>query len=124
MPHLPSDRPNHLLGIGDTPSIADTIPLGIDTFDSSFPTRAARHGSLLTPDGGHFNITRAAFREHFGPPVEGCSCSTCQNYSAAYLHHLFRAYENTAMTLASIHNLHTMVGLMANYRQKIADGEI
>ncbi|MBA3602987.1 MAG: tRNA guanosine(34) transglycosylase Tgt, partial [Parachlamydiaceae bacterium] len=56
MPLLPMDKPNHLLGIGDLPSIDRSIPLGIDTFDSSYPTRSARHGILLT-DNGNLDIT-------------------------------------------------------------------
>jgi queuine tRNA-ribosyltransferase len=124
MPCVPTERPNHLLGIGDLPSIKDCIPLGLDTFDSSYPTKAARHGTILTTNGDHFNVTRARFALHLRPPVDDCTCYTCQNYTAAYLHHLFRAHETTAMNLASIHNLHVMVRVMANYRQKIADGEI
>jgi queuine tRNA-ribosyltransferase len=41
LPLLPVDKPNHLLGIGDLGSIERSIPLGIDTFDSSYPTKAA-----------------------------------------------------------------------------------
>jgi queuine tRNA-ribosyltransferase len=124
MPSVPPERPNHLLGIGDLPSIKECIPLGLDTFDSSYPTKAARHGTILRTDGPHFNVTRARFSLHLGPLVDGCACYTCQHYTAAYLHHLFRAHETTAMGLASIHNLHVMVQVMAEYRKKIAEGEI
>ena len=51
MPLLPIDKPNHLLGIGDLQSIESCIKLGIDTFDSSYPTRCARHGLLFTHQG-------------------------------------------------------------------------
>lgn len=124
MPSVPTERPNHLLGIGDLPSIKECIPLGLDTFDSSYPTKAARHGTILSTDGPHYNVTRARFALHLGPLVDGCTCYTCQNYTAAYLHHLFRAHETTAMNLASIHNLHVMVQVMAEYRSQIANGEI
>ena len=59
MPQLPKDRPNHLLGIGDVGSILGSIPHGVDTFDSTFPTRNARHGQLMTRTRGTFNIQRA-----------------------------------------------------------------
>ncbi len=124
MPSVPTERPNHLLGIGDLPSIAECIPLGLDTFDSSYPTKAARHGTILTPDNQHYNVTRTRFALHQRPLVDDCTCYTCQNYTASYLQHLFRAHETTAMNLASIHNLHVMVTVMAEYRRKIADGEI
>lgn len=124
MPFVPTERPNHLLGIGDLPSIWECIPLGLDTFDSSYPTKAARHGTILTPQNTHFNVTRSKYSLHFRPLVDNCVCYACQNYTAAYIHHLFKANEITAMSLASIHNLHIMVQVMAEARRKIADGEI
>ena len=118
MPYLPPERPNHLLGIGDLESLQHCIPLGIDTFDSSYPTRAARHGLLLTKSGG-LKITKGECSHNYGPVEEGCACSTCQNYTQSYLHHLFKASELTAYTLATIHNLHFMVQLMQQYREAI-----
>lgn len=117
-PLLPDEKPNHLLGIGDLPSLAALVPLGIDTFDSSYPTRAARHGLLLTQEGG-IKIEQLKHRDRFVPIEEKCTCPTCQNFTLAYLHHLFKAKELTALTLASIHNLHFMVSLMEGYRHKI-----
>lgn len=123
MPRLPEDKPNHLLGIGDLQSIEMCIPLGIDTFDSSYPTRAARHGVLLTQEG-NLKVTKASNAANFGPVEEGCSCFTCRKFSLAYLHHLFKANEITGLTLATIHNLHYMVTLMQRYREKILQDEI
>ena len=51
MPLLPRAKPNHLLGIADPASVMAAAPLGVDTFDSCFPTRVARHGTLLTREG-------------------------------------------------------------------------
>ncbi len=123
MPLLPVEKPNHLLGIGDLESIDKCVPLGIDTFDSSYPTRAARHGILLTHNGP-LKITKSEHATAFSPPEENCPCSTCRQFSLAYLHHLFKAREMTCMTLATIHNLHFMVDLMQRYRQKILNDEI
>lgn len=122
-PLLPDDKPNHLLGIGDLPSLATLVPLGIDTFDSSYPTRAARHGLLFTKEGG-IKIEQLKYRAEFGPIETGCTCPACKNASLAYIHHLFKAKELTALSLASIHNLHYMVRLMENYRQQILDNLI
>ncbi len=118
MPHLPEECPNHLLGIGDLESLRHCIPLGIDTFDSSYPTRAARHGLLLTKSGG-IKANQGKMANNFGPIEKDCSCWTCQHYSLSYLHHLFKANELTAYTLATVHNLHFMVELMKNYRESI-----
>lgn len=118
LPHLPTTAPNHLLGIADLESLEACVPLGIDTFDSSYPTKVARHGTLLTHEGP-LKITRGAFKTIFEPIQKDCSCHTCEHYTLAYLHHLFKAKELSGLTLASIHNLHFMVDLMANYKENI-----
>lgn len=123
MPFLPAEKPNHLLGIGDLPSIAQAIPLGIDTFDSSHPTRCARHGLLFTHHG-MVKIEHSSFKEQMQPIDPACTCSTCTHYSASYLHHLFKAHEITALILATIHNVHFMIKLMHDYRNKILEGEL
>lgn len=123
LPLIPEEKPNHLLGIGDLGSIEKCVPLGIDTFDSSYPTRSARHGILLTAQGNK-NITKAEFAGDFSPIEEGCGCPTCANFSSAYLHHLFKARELTSMSLASAHNLYFMVRRMKRYRELIMDGHI
>jgi queuine tRNA-ribosyltransferase len=122
-PLLPEEKPNHLLGIGDLPSIDRSIPLGIDTFDSSYPTRAARHGILLTAEGP-LNITKAQYSANFGPIEKDCTCPTCTKFSLAYLHHLFKASELTSMSLATAHNLHFIIQLMQNYRQQILEDRV
>ncbi len=123
VPRLPEEKPNHLLGIGDLQSLDALVPLGIDTFDSSYPTRAARHGFLLTWNGG-IKAEKAECAAQFGPIEEGCHCTTCQNFSLAYLHHLFKARELTAYALATVHNLTFMVEKMRRMREAIAQNRI
>ena len=123
MPSLPPEKPSHLLGIGDLTSIEACIPLGIDTFDSSYPTRAARHGVALTSQGP-LNITKGEQAKKYIPLDPACSCSTCRHFTLAYLNHLFKAKEITALTLTTIHNLHFMVELMKHYRQAIHENRI
>ncbi|OQA35356.1 MAG: Queuine tRNA-ribosyltransferase [Candidatus Dependentiae bacterium ADurb.Bin331] len=123
MPQLPVEKPNHLLGIGDLPSIEQAVVLGIDTFDSSHPTRCARHG-LLFSNSGNVKILQTSYKNAFEPIDAECTCIVCTKYTKAYIHHLFKAHEITGLTLATIHNLHFMVQLMNNYRQRILNGEI
>lgn len=123
MPRLPEDKPNHLLGIGDLESLEMCMPLGIDTFDSSYPTKAARHGIAFTKKG-NVNISKTVYRSDFTPLEEGCTCPACKSYHKGYIHHLFKAKELTALTLMSIHNVFFMVQLMENYRNKILLNEV
>lgn len=122
-PLLPVEKPNHLLGIGDLVSLEPCIKLGIDTFDSSHPTRCARHGLLFTFNG-MVKILQSSQRYHNAPPDPACSCYTCSNYTMSYLQHLFKAKEMTGYTLASIHNLHFMVRLMGQFRERIMRDEL
>ena len=65
-------KPVHLLGIADKESIERTVGMGIDTYDSCFPTRLARHGTLLTK-GGKVHIKNRVHRKSYGIPIEeGC----------------------------------------------------
>ncbi len=118
MPYLPNDKPNHLLGIGDLKSVERCLELGIDTMDSSHPTRCARHGLAFTATGG-IKILQSTSRTNFNPIDPTCHCFTCQNYQVAYLHHLLKASELTAYTLLTIHNIHFMVQLFSHYRSQI-----
>merc|ERR1712060_83624 len=93
--------PIHLLGIADPGSIAAAVPLGIDTFDSCFPTRIARHGTLLTSEG-NLHIKQGKYRNDFGPIDKLLPTLEC---SRAYLHHLYRMKEPLFATLASLHNI-------------------
>ena len=123
VPMLPENKPNHLLGIGDLNSVETCIKRGIDTMDSSHPTRCARHGLLFTFNGTH-KILSSLNRNNFGPVDNNCDCFTCKNYSIAYLHHLFKAKELTAYTLATIHNLHFMIKYMEHFRNMILENKI
>ena len=123
VPHLPEDKPNHLLGIGDLPSIDACVPLGIDTFDSAYPTRAARHGVVFTAQGP-LKLKSARCRTQSGPIEVGCPCPACQHHHVAYLHHLFKASEQTAQSLASYHNVAYMVRHMQNFRKAIQEDRI
>lgn len=120
MDYLPIDKPNHLLGIGDLKSVKRCLELGIDTMDSSHPTRCARHGLAFTKNGG-IKILQSANRTNFNPIDPTCSCFTCQNYQVAYLHHLLKSSELTAYTLLTIHNIHFMVQLFSDYRHLIQE---
>jgi queuine tRNA-ribosyltransferase len=119
---LPVDKPRHFLGIGEPDDLFVGVENGADTFDCVAPSRQARTGSVFTKDG-RLNISNAPHKREFIPIEDDCTCYTCRNYTRAYLCHLFRSKEMVASTLATIHNQHFIVGLVAKMRQTIIDGE-
>ncbi|MCS5712473.1 tRNA guanosine(34) transglycosylase Tgt [Candidatus Berkiella aquae] len=119
--HLPTEKPIHLLGIGDVTSINHCIPFGIDTFDSSYPSKVARHGMILTAKGP-LKITRTEHARERIPLEHDCPCPTCKHYTRAYLHHLFKAKEPSAASLATWHNIRFMTRWMSKIRTEILCG--
>ncbi len=117
---LPEEKPKHLLGIGEPEDLFYGVENGCDLFDCVAPTRNARNGGLYTKYG-KVNILNSKYTNDFTPIDSECNCYTCKNYTRAYLAHLFRAKEMLAATLATIHNLHFIVGLVENIRQSIID---
>jgi queuine tRNA-ribosyltransferase len=118
---LPENKPRHLLGISEPEDFFTAIENGADTFDCVQPSRVARTGRVYTPDG-YFNIPQAKYKKDFSPIQEGCGCYTCQHYSKAYLHHLFKAREMLYSTLCTIHNEYFTVKLVADIRTSITEG--
>ncbi|MEO6955888.1 MAG: tRNA guanosine(34) transglycosylase Tgt [Antricoccus sp.] len=117
---LPENKPRHLLGISEPDDIFVAVEQGVDTFDCVSPSRVARNAAIYSPDG-RFNINTARFRRDFAPISDECDCYTCANYSRAYLHHLFKAKEMLAYTLATIHNERFIIRLVDTIRQSIVD---
>lgn len=118
---LPADSPRYLMGVGSPEDLVESVARGIDMFDCVLPTRVARNGALFSADG-RVNIYAARYRERDEPPIAGCDCWTCATFSAAYLHHLFRAKELLAYRLASIHNLRFILKMMEDMREAIFAG--
>ncbi|PIT87439.1 MAG: tRNA guanosine(34) transglycosylase Tgt [Candidatus Magasanikbacteria bacterium CG10_big_fil_rev_8_21_14_0_10_40_10] len=124
-PYLPAEKPHYAMGLGLNPlDLFAVVERGIDMFDCVAPSRLARHGMLFVQgaDKHRININNSGFTRDVRPIDKNCACSTCQNYSRAYLHHLFKAQEMTAMRLATIHNLHFYIDLMDQIRQAIGNG--
>jgi queuine tRNA-ribosyltransferase len=117
---LPEEKPRHLLGIGEPEDLFMGIENGVDLFDCVLPTRLGRNGTMYTKNG-KIIIMNTKFRNDFEPVEKDCNCYTCQNYSRAYIAHLFHGKEMLAGTLASIHNLHFIVNLVKKIRQSILD---
>ena len=142
-PLLPVDKPKHLLGIAEPYSVHSVILHGFDTFDSCFPTRAARHGNLFVfqdpksdlggkwpflPFDAEKDVVRIRQGKHaaeHGIKIDrNCACYSCTNFDRSYLHHLFKTSEATALTLATIHNITVMNKICERYKELILEGKI
>lgn len=118
------DKPRHLLGIADLESVEHAVRSGVDTMDSSYPTKIARCGTLMTKNG-LIRIKRGQHSKSYGMKIDdSCECSTCTHYDRAYMCHLFKAREPVALQLASVHNIHFMNKKMESFRNKILEGII
>lgn len=115
----PDDLPRFALGVGNPQNIVECFRVGYHIFDCVLPTRDARHRRLYVftddPDKkdlfqfdkihSYVYILREKYVRDNRPVSEFCDCYTCQNYSRAYLHHLFRIEDVLAWRLSTIHNL-------------------
>lgn len=122
-PALPAEKPRYLMGVGAPEDIVEAVYRGVDLFDCVLPTRIARNGSLFTPTG-RINMRNAKFAEDTRPIQEGCNCYTCRTFSRAYLRHLYKAGEISALRLGTIHNVHFLLNLMRQLRDAIQQGTL
>jgi queuine tRNA-ribosyltransferase len=118
---LPAEKPRYLMGVGTVRDLIAAIDAGIDLFDSVYPTRCGRNGRATT-HAGELNIFNAAFVNDPAPLDDACDCSTCANYSRAYLAHLFRSKEMLGPRLLSYHNVYFLNALMHRTRAAIEAG--
>jgi queuine tRNA-ribosyltransferase len=120
-PRLPADKPRYLMGVGTPEDLVEGVANGVDMFDCVMPTRNARNGWLFTRFGD-LRLRNARYRDDPSPIDEQCGCYTCRNFSRAYVHHLQKVNEILGARLATIHNLHYYLELMAQMRSAIEEG--
>ncbi len=121
-PLLPEKSPRYLMGVGSPMELLEAISLGIDIFDSAFPTRNARHNTAYTKKG-KLNLTRGKFRIDFAPLEDRCKCLACKYYTRAYIHHLFKVHEQLGMNLVTIHNIYFIQKILRESRDAIKRDE-
>jgi len=129
-PLLPENKPRHLLGVGEIDDFFHCVEKGIDTFDCVIPTRLGRMGHFFTNEKTimgnkrwQADIFKSVFNSDPKPLDQKCSCYACQNYSRAYLNHLFRSEELLGYRLLSLHNLHFLLKLLGQIRSSLADNQ-
>ena len=118
---LPQDKPRYLMGVGKPDDIVGAVARGIDMMDCVLPSRSGRTGQVFTRMGV-LNIKNARHADDPRPLDENCGCPACQNYSRAYLHHVFRSQEMISSMLLTWHNLRYYQDIMAGMRDTIGAG--
>lgn len=126
---IPPQFPMHALGVGQPANIVTCAQMGYHLFDSTMPTRDARHGRLYTfnrdPRASNLKgdwysylyIQDAKNMKTDSPISPYCDCLCCTNYSRAYLHHLFKVNDSLFYRLATMHNLRFIMQLMARLKE-------
>ena len=118
---LPTDKPHYLMGVGAPANILEGIERGVDMFDCVMPTRNGRNGMLFTRNG-IMNMKNKKWANDFSPIDPESDCFVDQQYTKAYLRHLFVADELLAMQIASVHNLAFYLWLVKEARRQIIAG--
>ena len=120
-PILPAQKPRYLMGVGSPDCLVEGVARGIDMFDCVLPTRIARNGTVMVPQG-KLVIRNAEYARDWRPIQEDCGCYACQNFSRAYIRHLLKAGEVLGIRLTTLHNLYYLCHLMADIRQALLGG--
>ncbi|NLY10598.1 MAG: tRNA guanosine(34) transglycosylase Tgt [Firmicutes bacterium] len=120
IPVMPKDKPRYLMGVGSPDALIESVIRGVDMFDCVWPTRIARHGTVMTRQG-RLTVRDQPFARDFEPIEEGCTCYTCQNFSRAYIRHLLKTKEILGVRLTTIHNIAFLFRLMEELKQAIRE---
>jgi len=115
---LPATKPRYLMGVGTPHDLVRAMDAGVDMFDCVLPTRNARNGFAFTAEG-EVRIKHACHATDSSPLSSSCECSTCRNYSRAYLRHLYLSNEILSARLLTYHNLYYFHSLVRAAREAI-----
>lgn len=119
-PLWPKEKPRYLMGVGYPGDMVLAVEQGVDMFDCVAPTRNGRNGTVFVPEG-RLLLRNAEFSRDERPIDPECECDACQNYSRAYLRHLFMAKEILALRMASLHNVTFCLKLLKSMRKAIKE---
>lgn len=122
VPMLPADRPRYLMGVGRPVDILEGVLRGLDLFDCVMPTRNGRNATAFTSEGT-LKLRNLKHQTDPRPLDSECECPVCQQFSRAYLRHLFMAKEMLGPILLSWHNISYYQQLLKKLRQAIRDGK-
>lgn len=118
---IPQEKPRYLMGLGSAQDLVRAVSMGVDMFDSCFPTRTARHGMAFSSEK-NIHIESLKYRNDTSPLDKKCKCFVCQNHTRGYVHHLVKTKEENGLKYLSYHNLFFVQDLMKRIRVEINEG--
>ena len=122
-PMLPAEKPRYLMGVGTPRDLVHAVQNGTDLFDCVLPSRNGRHGVVFTRLG-LLRLKNARYRRDPRPLDPECRCPVCRHLSRAFVHHMVRVGDLTAVVLATLHNLRFYLDFMEDLREAIASGTL
>ena len=118
---LPWEKPRYLMGVGTPTNLLENIALGVDMFDCVMPTRNARNGMLFTSEGT-INIKNKKWQNDYNILDPNGTSFVDNQYTKAYLQHLFKSNEILAKQIATLHNIRFYLWLMEQAQEKLKLG--
>jgi len=115
---MPEEKPCYLMGLGSPIELIEAIGMGVDMFDSRFPTQNARRGTIFTSNG-KLRLMRKEFEHDQGPLDKNCDCDVCKKYTRAFIRYQLSQKEGTGYHLATYHQLYYLMRLMEQAREAI-----
>lgn len=119
-PKMPKDKPRYVMGVGMPEDLLMIWEHGMDMSDCIIPTKFARGGTLFS-NRGKMRITHKNYRRDFFPIEPNLDDYVNNNFSRAYIKHLFDSNEILGQILATAHNISFYKSLADRAREAILE---
>jgi len=117
LPKLPFNKPRYVMGIGYPIDIVICTAFGGDMYDCVFPSRTARFGNALVPEGT-LRLKQAQYKTDERKVQDDCNCVCCLNYTRKDLNKI-AGKETEASIVLTYHNLRYLMRLCKQMREAI-----
>eukprot|EP00899_Mesostigma_viride_P001797 jgi/Mesvir1/11618/Mv00024-RA.1 len=118
---LPDDKPRYVMGVGYPLDLVVCSALGADMYDCVYPTRTARFGTALVPEG-LLKLKAKKHEKEFIPIDATCPCMVCKQYTRAHLHAVVARGDPLGAHLVSYHNISYTQRLTRGMHDAILEG--
>ena len=117
LPKLPYNKPRYVMGIGYPIDIVICTAFGGDMYDCVFPSRTARFGNALVPEGT-LRLKQAQYKTDERKVQDDCDCLCCSHYTRKDLNKI-AGKETEASIVLTYHNLRYLMRLCKQMREAI-----